>query len=257
VSDTHKLTPPAWVLRIAGGLAIAAAWEMAGRLSKSLLFPTFADTMAAFSTLALSAELWTALRVSNEALVVGFAAAIMVGVPLGLALGHWTRVGGWLDPYVNLLLVLPTTALIPLVFMFAGLGLFARALVVCVFSLPIVTQCSRAALRQVDPRLRDISRVFCATRGQEWRKVLLPAAVPGVMTGVRLGLARAVEGMVVVELLLVAVGVGRLLLEFQGRFEAAHVYSVILVVMAEAATLTLVGRRLERRFSPFSSGGRP
>ena len=100
-----------------------------------------------------------------------------------------------------------------------------------------------------------MARVFGATPWQEWRTVLLPAAVPGVMTGVRLGLARAIEGMVVVELLLVAVGIGRLLLDFQGRFEAASVYAVILVVMAEAVALTDMGRRLERRLSPVSIGG--
>jgi ABC-type nitrate/sulfonate/bicarbonate transport system permease component len=98
-----------------------------------------------------------------------------------------------------------------------------------------------------------MAKVFGATHAQEWSKVLLPGAAPGIMAGVRLGLARAIEGMVVVELLLVAVGIGRLLLDYQGRFDAPHVYAVILVVMAESALLSLAGRRLERRLSPVAN----
>ena len=79
--------------------------------------------------------------------------------------------------------------------------------------------------------------------------MLLPGAVPGIMAGVRLGLARAVEGMVVIELLLIPVGLGRLLLEFQGRFEAARVDAVVLVVTAEAVALTHLGRVIERRLT--------
>ena len=76
------------------------------------------------------------------------------------------------------------------------------------------------------------------------------------MMGVRLGLARAVEGMVVVELLLVAVGLGGLLLDYQGRFDAGHVYGIVLVVIAEAALLSLAGRHLERRLSPVARAAR-
>jgi ABC-type nitrate/sulfonate/bicarbonate transport system permease component len=250
----QKWKPPAWTLRIAGGLAIAVVWEIGGRRSRSLLFPSFSETLTALYALLFSGDLWTALWASNAALAVGFSASLIGGIPLGLALGRWTRIDRWIDPYVTLLLVLPTTALIPIVFMLGGLGLVARAVVVCVFSLPVVATCSRASVQQVEPRLLDMARSFGATPWQEWRTVLLPAATPGVMTGVRLGLARAVEGMIVVELLLVAVGIGRLLLDFQGRFEAASVYAVILVVMAEAMVLTDIGRRLERRLSPGSIG---
>jgi NitT/TauT family transport system permease protein len=248
-------TPPVWILRIAGGLVVAAIWEIAGRHSQSLLLPSFTETVVALRTLMFSTALWSALWVSNEALVLGFAAALAIGIPVGLTLGRWRAVARWLDPYVNLLLVLPTAALIPIVFMAGGLGLTARVLVVCIFSLPVVAECARTAVREVDPRLREMARTFGATTAQEWRTVLLPGAVPGLMTGVRLGLARAIEGMVVVELLLVAVGVGRLLLDFQGRFEAGHTYAVILVVMAEAVMLTQLGHRIERRFSPLATDG--
>lgn len=247
---------PAWFLRVAGGLALAVVWEAAGRTSESLLLPSFSETAAALVSLVAGRELWTALWISNQALLTGFAASVALGVPLGIALGRSPALDPWVDPFVHVLLVIPTTALIPVIFMLTGPGLLTRAIVVNTFAFPIVVQCAKTAIRQVDPRLHDIARSFCATRSQEWRKVILPAALPGLAVGVRLGLARAIEGMVVVELLLVAVGVGGLLLDFQGRFDAPRVYAVILVVMAEAALLSHTGRRLEHRFAPASADRR-
>jgi NitT/TauT family transport system permease protein len=236
-----------WALRVAGGLALSAIWETAARASHSLLFPRFTETAAALFRLVRETELWHALRVSNEGLVLGFAAALLVGIPLGLSLGRWPRLDRWVEPYLHLLLALPSTALIPLVLMLAGLGLASRGLVVSLFSLPIVVECSRDGVRRADPRLREMAAAFGATPWQEWRKVILPGSIPGIMTGARLGLARAVDGMVVVEFVMVAVGVGRLLLDFQGRFEAAQVYAVVIAVMTEAILLTHAGRLLERR----------
>lgn len=236
-------------LRVTGGLLLALLWELAGRMSDSLLLPTCLDTLRALGGLVVSGTLWSALWSSNQTLIAGFALAALAGVPLGLVLGRYTTLGRWADPYLRLLLVVPTTALIPILLIVGGAGAATRAAVVMTFALPIVAQYARTAVRDVDPHLREVARVFGATPAQEWRLILWPAARPGVLLGLRLGLARAVEGMVIVELLLVAVGIGGLLLDFQGRFDAPSVYAVILVVMIEAALLTQAGRAIERRWA--------
>jgi ABC-type nitrate/sulfonate/bicarbonate transport system permease component len=92
---------------------------------------------------------------------------------------------------------------------------------------------------------------FGATPWQQWRTVLLPGSMPALATSARIGLARAIEGMVVVELVMVAVGVGRLLLDYQGRFDAAAAYAVVVAVIAEAVLVTYAGRALERRLAPW------
>lgn len=238
-----------WVLRLAGGLLLAILWEASGRISSSLLLPSFTETVAALAQLMTGGELWRALWISNQALLLGFTAALVTGVAAGVALAASPRLAPWLDPYLHLLLVVPTTALVPIVFMATGPGLATRSVVVGIFATPIVAQCVRTAVEQVDPRLVDLARSLCASRLQTWRRVMLPASAPGLAVAARLGLARAVEGMVVVELLLVAVGVGGLLLDYQGRFDSAHVYAVILVVMAESSVLSHAARRLERRIA--------
>ena len=80
-----------------------------------------------------------------------------------------------------------------------------------------------------------------------WRKILIPASLPRVLTGPRLGLARALTGMVVVELLMVAAGVGGLILRYQADFEAANAYAVVLSVAAESVLLMSIVRKAERR----------
>jgi NitT/TauT family transport system permease protein len=100
-----------------------------------------------------------------------------------------------------------------------------------------------------------MARAFCATEAQIWRRVLLPGALPAVMTAIRLGLARGVAGMVTVELLLVAVGLGQLILAFRADFDAASLYATILVVVAEAVLLGRMAGLLERRFGAWTGSG--
>lgn len=226
---------------------VAALWEVTGRLSDSLLLPSATETIAALGHLVTTASFWQALWMSNQALALGFPLALVVGIAGGLALARWRTLDRWLDVYVDLLLVVPKSALMPLVVITFGFGLLPRALVVFTFAFPIVVVTVRAGVREVDHRLLSMARAFCATEAQIWRRVLLPGAMPAVMTAMRLGLARGVAGMVTVELLLVAVGLGQLILEFRADFDAASLYATILVVVAEAVVLSRLASRLEHR----------
>jgi NitT/TauT family transport system permease protein len=97
-----------------------------------------------------------------------------------------------------------------------------------------------------------MARGFGASELQIWRRVLLPGSVPAIMAGVRVALSHAVTGMVVVELLLVGVGIGRLILELQSQFNAAGVYASVVVVVLEAVLLISVAEWVGRRAAPWS-----
>lgn len=243
-----------WGLRGGSLLAFALAWELFARVSNSLLIPSFSATMAALLQLLGQAETWQAIWLSNQALIGGFLLSVLVGVPLGLFLGLGRRAGRVADVYLNTLLVVPVAALLPLFILAVGLGLTARILVVFVFSFVVITLNTQAGLRQVDPTLIEMAASFGARRAQLWRRILLPGAAPAILAGLRLGLGRAIAGMVIVELLLVAVGYGRLILRFQSDFESAQVFAVILLVLAEALLLMKLAERLERRTLCWQSG---
>ena len=237
----------------AGVAAIALAiWEIAGRAAGSFLIPTATGTFRAFVTLVGTREFWSAFWVSNQALLIGFPVALAAGIAAGLALARWRTLDRALDLYLQVLLVTPMSAVMPLVIMALGLGLWPRSAVVFTFAFPIVTATVRAGARQADAELVAMAKSFCATEPQVWRSVILPGALPAVMTAARLGLGRAIAGMIAVELLLVAVGVGRLILVFRANFDAAAVYAVVVIVILEAVGLLAAAGRVERRLTAWT-----
>jgi NitT/TauT family transport system permease protein len=225
----------------------AAAWEIAARSVDSLLIPTFIETAQGFVQLAFDERLWQALFISNQALVVGFLIALAIGIPLGLAIGRFPTLERVTNVYLNILLVSPMAAIIPLLIMSVGIGFASRVILIVMFSILVMVINARTGVRQVDPSLIDMARSFGASETQIWRRILLPGALPAVMSGIRISIGRAVEGMVIVELLMVSVGIGGLILTFRGRFEGELLYATIIYVIIEAFLLLGVARWVERR----------
>lgn len=253
LSRPHSPTLWKWGLRLVSLCVFALVWDLVALQVHSLLMPRFGETMIAIATLVGTPELWDALWVSNQAMVLGFALAVTTGIPLGFFMGRRRLAEKFFDPYLNILLVTPMSALIPIIIMATGLGLISRVLIVFSFAFVVIVVNARAGLRMVEPNLLEMARAFGASERQLWSKILLRGALPAVLTGLRLGLIRSVSGMITVELLLLALGVGRLILDFQGRFEAANLYATILVIVFEAVMLAQTFKWLERRATPWIS----
>ena len=241
-----------WVPRLVSVLVLIAAWELLARWVHGLLFPTFTDTVAAAARTLPSPIFWNALWVSHQALVIGFGVAGVAGIAAGLIMGRWPAADAFIDPYLAILLVTPMSALIPVVILALGLKLLARAVVVVLFAVAVVAVNTRTGVRTLQAGWLEMARSFGASERQLWWTVVLPGALPAIMTGLRLGLGRAFTGMIAVELLLVAVGVGRLILEYQGAFESGAVYAVILFLVFEAVALLRLLRYCERRLAPWA-----
>jgi NitT/TauT family transport system permease protein len=241
-------------LRACAFAAFATTWELVARQVDGLLFPSFTDTLVALPRLLVQPGLWQAVWISHQAFLLGFGAAVVLGTGVGLLMGRAPAADAFLDPYLTILLATPMSALIPVIIMAIGLDLFARMLVVLLFSVVVIAVNVRTGLRTLDPAWLEMARSFGANERQIWRTVLVPGALPAVVTGLRLGLGRAFTGMVAVELLLVAAGVGRLLLEFQGRFDAGAVYALVLLLVVEAVLLLRGLSWVEGRLTPWAYG---
>jgi NitT/TauT family transport system permease protein len=142
---------------------------------------------------------------------------------------------------------LPVAPLIPIVIIALGLGLAARIFIVVLFAVVFITVNTRAGVRGVEASLIEMAYSFGASEAQIWRRIVIPGAMPAIFAGMRIGLGRAITGMVMVELLLVATGLGRLLLEFSGRMQSDLVFATILVVIIEALSLLAAMQTIERR----------
>lgn len=250
----QRVTESAWTYRLIAGAIIAVIWQWYAVQADSLLIPTFTETIAGTIELLLTPATYQAFFVSNQALVVGFSFALLLGISAGLAAARYPNIEAFFDPYLSILLVTPMAALIPILLMSLGIGLEARVLLVFVFAVPVIIVNTRTGVRQVDAGLLEMATSYGATERQIWRKILLPGALPAIMTGVRLGLGRGITGMVIIELLMVAVGIGNLILEYRGFFLPGLLYGVVILVVLEALILVSIVRQIEYRLAPWARG---
>lgn len=243
------------VLRLLTLAVIAAIWQWYALAIGGLLIPTFDGTLLAFIGLLFDAEFWGAVWVSNQAMLLGFAITVAFGIPMGLLMGRYRPAEMFTDVYINIMLVTPMAALIPLIIMAIGFGLDARILLVVLFAIPMVIVNSRAGVREVDPSLIEMAQSFGAKERTIWWRILVPGSMPAIMTGLRIGLSRSLTAMVVIELLLVAVGLGGLIINYRGAFEPENLYAVVIFVVLEALLLISIARWLERRLVPWMHEG--
>lgn len=246
---TRKTLIGKWQLRLLSFFIFAGVWQILAAYLDSLLFPSFTETVSAFVQLLFTPEFWQAMWTSHQALVLGYLGAVVCGILCGLLMGRSRTIARALDPYMSILLATPKAAIIPIVIMMLGLGLPARAFVVFLFAVVVIVVNTHQGLRALDRSWVEMARVYGANEFQLWRQILVPGALPSIFTGLQLGLGRALTGMIAVELLLVAVGLGRLILEYQGNFEASAVYATVGFVVIEAVVLLSLVKRLDARFT--------
>ncbi|MBM2802309.1 MAG: transporter permease [Deltaproteobacteria bacterium] len=245
-----KSTLRDWGPRLLVFAVVVGTWELFLSGAQNFLLPRFAETATAlFHLLFSEARFWQALYISNQALILGYAVSLLVGVPLGLFAGRLRWTDRLFNPYVGVLLAMPVAPLIPIVIIALGLGLAARVFIVVLFAFVFITVNTRAGVRGVEPSLIEMAQSFGASEGQIWRRIVIPGALPAIFAGMRIGLGRAITGMVMVELLLVASGLGRLLLEFSGRMQSDMVFATVLAVIIEALLLLTAMQRVEKRLA--------
>lgn len=237
------------------GMALAlflGAWQLAGDDSIGLLFPTFTRTLAAFFELVADGRLPMAIFITGQSLAVGFAIMLGLGIPLGIVIARTPLVDRIVSPYLTFLVAIPIIALVPVVQVLLGLTFAARVTIIVLFGISYVVINTAIAVRRVDPALLEMARSYGAGRWTVLFDVLLPAAVPGIMTGIRIALGQALIGMVVAELTIVGAGVGSLIAELQGRFRVAPVLAVATTVVLMGVILMTLFESLERRLSRWS-----
>lgn len=224
-------------------------WELGARSLNAIDIPGVGDTIIALITTLGTPELWRALAESNQALVIGYGASVLIGIPLGLLIGRVRTADAITQSWLGILLITPVAMIVPILIMALGFNVIARSLIIFVFVLPMIVINCRTGVRTMQSDLIDMARSFGANERQLWFKTIIPAAAPAIFTGLRIGIGRAVTGMIIAEWLLAAVGIGALLLQYRGAFQADALFAVIIVILLESLVLVQVVRLLERRFT--------
>jgi NitT/TauT family transport system permease protein len=219
-------------LEIGTFVGFALAWELAGRAANFLYFPPLSEVLAALADLIADGTIARELAASVFALVVGMGIAIVIGVLIGALMGVSATIRETLDVFVDAMMAAPTVAFVPLFVLLFGLGFPTRVAAVVLFAIfPLIIN-TQAGVRAYDANLVEMGRSFGASRRQMFRELRLPMAYPHLHAGLRIGVARGVDGMMTGEVLIAATGLGGLLGRFGNAFTMDYLYAVILVLLA-------------------------
>jgi NitT/TauT family transport system permease protein len=224
-------------------------WEGLGRLSLTEFLPPLSTVIGSLSPMMATGELQQNLSLSLTALAEGFGAAVVVGILVGVTMGVSGKVKVILDPYVNAFLAAPSAAFVPLMVVFFGLGRGPVAATIFIFSCFVIIVNTETGVRQVSRAILDMAHSFCAGRWLVFKRILVPGALPIIMSGLRQGAGRSIKGLVVGEALISLSGMGGALQTYGGSFQVAPVYALILILVGISLLMTSGLRYLEKRFS--------
>ncbi|HZW56134.1 MAG TPA: ABC transporter permease [Nitrososphaerales archaeon] len=241
-----------WFIRIVTFVVVMVLWQVVGSSINPLFFSTPVGVVLGFNTLISGTgnySLVDATIVTLETMVVGFIIAAIFGVLLGIALGISRSLEVALNPYINAFYVTPRIALIPLIIIWLGAGFSAFVFTVfltAVFPMIINTQ---AGVKNVSRSLLDTANAFGVGGMRRFRHVIVPAATPFIMAGLRLGVAEAFIGVIVAQMVLAISGLGWLITAYGQYYDTPQLIGSILVLMVIGAALTSFVQFLETRIS--------
>lgn len=238
------------LLGLAGILAFLVAWELGSQaeIVSPLFFSRPTGILAAGFREVQVPRFWSDLRASGLEFAIGYALAIVAGVPLGLAAGWYRRLQYVLDPWLNFFNSLPRLALLPILLIWFGLGIESKIAVVFLGAFISILIPTIQGVRTVDRRYVDVARSFGASQRRLFTSVVAPSTVPFILTGLRLGVARALIGVVSGELYGATEGLGVMIARAGQAFRADRLlFGVLIFTLAGIVGVELIGR-VERRF---------
>lgn len=227
------------------------AWEVFGRQINPLFMSYPTKIFAAAIEMTQSGVLLKALWESLRTLCLGYAAASVVGVGFGLLLGRYRDLEAAFDWLINGLYATPLVALIPLVILWLGLDFPAKFFIVFLLAIFPILINTMTGVRNVNRAYIDVGVAFVASERDIFRKIIFPAALPYIMAGLRLGIGRAIIGMVTAEFFTAIGGLGGLVVTYGNKFRTDEMLVPVLILMLFGIGLTGLLYRAERAIAPW------
>lgn len=220
-------------------------WETIGRLE--LVNPLFTSSpsrvVKAAIVLIKEGTLFAHLAVSAKEFVLGYAVALIIGVPIGVTLGWFKLVSASFGPIISAFYATPRVALMPLFIIWFGLGITSKIIVVLLSAIfPLIVNL-QTGMTTIDPDLIKVAKSYGASRWQIFKSIALPTSVPFMITGLRLAAGRALLGVIVAEVFGGSQGIGYLIQYAGATFQTDKVFVGVAVV---ATTGIIIDRGLHR-----------
>jgi NitT/TauT family transport system permease protein len=227
--------------------ALAALWQLLYLAVGDLALTSPWRTVAAAATLLRSPDFWPHLAETGVALLMGYAIAVAVGLPVGLLLGAHRLSGEVAEPMLVALYAIPKITLYPIILLLFGIGMPAKVAFGAIHGVVPIVVFSVSAVRTLDPIYLRTARVLRLTPLAVARTILVPAAVPEIFTGLRVGFALTLVGTLMGEMFGSQRGLGYLLMQAMGVHNMQTILSVTLILVAFAVTVSVVLLGVDRR----------
>jgi NitT/TauT family transport system permease protein len=248
---TERLQYHPNTIRGASVVVFLLLWEYVGRRMDPI-FMTYPTAIArAAVEITWSGELPEAFLLSMLSFGLGLGISIVGGIVIGLLIGQFWFLEYTLDPYINALYAIPRVALIPLVILWFGLELTGKVVIVVSIAIFPVIINTYAGVKDVRGSLLEIGRAHAATGPQVFFKIVLPAALPFIMAGVRLAVGLGIIGMIVAEFFTAIKGLGGLIVLYSNSFATAKLFVPIVAVGVLGVLLTQAVLYIEHRLAPW------
>jgi len=215
----------------------------------SLFFTTPSHVGLTLFRLVTSGELQHHLYISAIEFVIGLALSIAVGLPLGILMGRFTWLNAMLDPFVTAFNATPRLVFIPLVFLWFGLGIWSKVVIVFIGALLPLLINTCEGVKNADRVLINVVRSFGAGEWQIMKMVVLPYSLPYIIVGLRLAIGRAILGVVVAEIFGGGMGLGALMEASAQNYLVDKVFAGLILFMAISLAMTMSVKKIESRLS--------
>ncbi len=243
-------------IRIVSLFSVLTIWEIFGaRVDQSLFTTPIAIAEAAVEMVG-SGELWAYLAPSLVVLAIGLSLAAVIGILIGLVLARFWVVDVAFGVYITFLYSIPSVALVPLIVLWAGFATTSKIIILFLFAFfPMVIN-TYQGVKNVDHKLIEVGRSFRCSERQLWSNIVLPSALPFIVTGLRLAVGRGLIGMVLADLYTAISGIGYLIVRTASTYEVDKMFVPIVTLGLLGVTLTACVRFVEVRVAPWTAAGK-
>ena len=231
----------------------ALLWEVIGRLELTFFMPAFSTVIDTLIELVQTKVFQKALSETAYAFSVGVGASILIGIPTGILMGKSRLLDEMLLPWVNIFISAPLSALVPVLMVLFGFGTKTIIITTALFAVWIIILNARAGVMQINRSLVEMARSFGAGPFTAFYKIYFWAALPEILGGVRIGVIRAVKGVIIGQLLVSIVGFGALFELYSSNFLMAHFWAILLVLFALAFAIAEFLSFLERKVAFYAT----
>ena len=228
-------------------------WEIVGQLDLTFFLPPLSQVFATLFEIIGTPAFVKALSETGYTFFAGVFFSITIGIPVGILMGKNRLLDELLLPWVNIFVSAPLTALVPVLMVLFGFGLTSIIITTTLFAIWIIILNTRAGVLQINRSLVDMARSFGASPLDAFFKIYFWAALPEILSGVRIGVIRAVKGVIIGQLLISIVGFGALFELYASNFLMGHFWAVLIVLFALAFSISEFLAYLERKVAYYAA----